>query len=110
MKTVKWEIFDDLLIGNFMKTTSHNMESLYENDFNFYVTKYGDNGGAQSIEQLEKYFKEYHKRIGMERFYEMFSSHNIAALAKRFLFQNDINSIFYQLSKKLYRHIKPKPY
>ena len=48
MKSVQFEIFDDLLIGNFMKTTLHNMNSLYECDFNFLLTKYGDNGLAKT--------------------------------------------------------------
>ena len=34
MEAIEYEIFDDLLIGNFMKTTLHNMESLYDSEFN----------------------------------------------------------------------------
>ena len=28
--SIRYKIFDDLLIGNFMKTTLHNMQSLYD--------------------------------------------------------------------------------
>ena len=52
------KIFDDLLIGNFMKTRLINVPSLYP-DFNPYVTKYGDNGGAHSSKELKKYFDYY---------------------------------------------------
>jgi hypothetical protein len=44
MTSIKNEIFDDLLIGNFMKTTLHNMDSLHDGDFKYAVTKYADNG------------------------------------------------------------------
>ena len=47
MTAVDYEIFDDLLIGNFMKTTLHKFDSLYDGDFNFAVTKFGDNGRVQ---------------------------------------------------------------
>src|SRR5580698_7290509 len=40
MTAVDYEIFDDLLIGNFMKTTLHKFDSLYDGDFNFAVTKF----------------------------------------------------------------------
>ena len=59
MMAIELEIFDDLLVGNFMKTTLHNIRSLYENDINQYITKYADNGRAESIEELERYFKIY---------------------------------------------------
>jgi hypothetical protein len=32
MTAIDYEIFDDLLIGNFMKTTLHKMGSLYDGD------------------------------------------------------------------------------
>jgi hypothetical protein len=104
MKSIEYEIFDDLLIGNFMKTTLHNMKSLYEGDLNFYITKFADNGRAESIEELEKYFQEYNRRMGMERFYEIFIS-NAGDLAKRLLPQNR-NSILFSSAKKIYYSIK----
>jgi hypothetical protein len=58
MKAVSYEIFDDLLIGNFMKTTLVNCDSLYPN-FSPFVGKYGDNGLAKNQQELKKYFKYY---------------------------------------------------
>ncbi len=61
MTCIQHEIFDDLLIGNFMKTTLHGVDSLYP-DFSPYVAKYGDNGGAKSAAQLRRYFLHYFLR------------------------------------------------
>jgi hypothetical protein len=58
IKAVEYEIFDDLLIGNFMKTTLIGCKSLYPN-FTPAVTKYGDNGLAKSKKELGKYFDYY---------------------------------------------------
>jgi hypothetical protein len=66
MRAIEWEIFDDLLIGNFMLTTLHGTwpsSGLYP-DFTPYVTKYADNGRARSDEQLRAYFAEYRRRMG----------------------------------------------
>src|SRR5262249_38667611 len=51
MTAIEFEVFDDLFIGNFMKTTLHKMRSLYDDDFNFAVTKFGDNGGVNSYHE-----------------------------------------------------------
>lgn len=66
VEALKWEIFDDLLIGNFMKTTLHGnwpASRLYP-DFIPYVGKYADNGQARSREELRAYFAEYRRRTG----------------------------------------------
>ncbi len=51
-------IFDDVLIGNFMKVRLINVPSLYPN-FTPFITKYGDNGNAYSKYELKKYFEYY---------------------------------------------------
>jgi hypothetical protein len=61
MTCLEYEIFDDLLIGNFMKTTLHGIDSLYP-EFSPYVAKYADNGGAKSKAQLSRYFLHYFLR------------------------------------------------
>ena len=60
--------FDDLLIGNFMKTTLHGdwwgkqgTDALYPH-FTPFVTKFGDNGGACDAAALRAYFAEYFRR------------------------------------------------
>ena len=64
---VEWEIFDDLLIGNFMRTTLHGSwpsSGLYP-DFTPFVTKYADNGRARTDDELRAYFAEYRRRMGV---------------------------------------------
>jgi hypothetical protein len=62
MTSLEYEIFDDLLIGNFMKTTLHgDVTGLYP-DFSPYVAKYADNGGAKSRPELRRYFLHYFLR------------------------------------------------
>lgn len=66
MKAVRYEIFDDLLIGNFVKTTLHGgLRSLYP-DFTPYVAKYGDNGRAFATAELRDYFHAYRQAAGFQ--------------------------------------------
>jgi hypothetical protein len=55
---VEHRVFDDLMIGNFMKTTLHGRARLYPG-FTPYVAKYADNGLAESKRQLDRYFHHY---------------------------------------------------
>jgi len=67
MAAVGFRVFDDLLIGNFMKTTlvgdwhARNAAGLYP-DFTPFVGKYADNGGARTPAELRAYFSEYRRR------------------------------------------------
>ena len=74
MKAIKWEIFDDLLIGNFMKTTFHgkNFNSLYDVEFNPIVAKYADNGLVYTKSDFKKYMDEYKLRSEGEWLKEYF--------------------------------------
>jgi hypothetical protein len=61
MTCIEHECFDDLLIGNYMRTTFHNIESLYPR-FTPYVAKYADNGRAKTKRELARYFGHYYMR------------------------------------------------
>ncbi len=68
MTCIEWRIFDDLLIGNFAKTTIHgewwgkkSTGALYPH-FTPFVGKYADNGNARTPDELRAYFAEYSKR------------------------------------------------
>lgn len=67
MTCIEYRVFDDLMIGNFTKTTLHGpwqrqgTLALYP-DFIPFVTKYGDNGGAHTTAELKAYFAEYQRR------------------------------------------------
>jgi len=67
MTSVRFNIFDDMLIGNFMKTTLHGnwnksgAAALYP-DFTPFVSKYADNGEARTEAELKAYFRAYTSR------------------------------------------------
>jgi hypothetical protein len=61
MSCIEHELFDDLLIGNYMRTTLFNVEALYPH-FTPYVAKYADNGGARTMGELRQYFRHYFMR------------------------------------------------
>jgi hypothetical protein len=68
MTAVEYSVFDDLLIGNFMKTTLHGKwpkSGLYP-DFTPYVARYADNARAYTREHLDAYFEEYRRREPVE--------------------------------------------
>ena len=69
LTAVTHRVFDDLLIGNFMKVTLHGRFSegraLYP-DFTPYVAKYGDNGLAYTRGELREYFAAYRRRAGFD--------------------------------------------
>jgi len=67
-KSVDMQIFDDLLIGNFMKTTLHGKwgKNNLHPDFTPYVGKFADNGLAKTAEELGRYFEAYRKRAPLD--------------------------------------------
>ena len=68
MTCIEYEIFDDMLIGNFMKTTLHGKwsESKLYPEFGPYITKYADNGQAKSKDELRSYMEQYRRRAPLE--------------------------------------------
>lgn len=71
MTAVQYEVFDDLLIGNFMKTTFRGKwrrPSLYP-DFTPYLTKYADNGQARTRREVASYFAKYGQRAPLDLAY-----------------------------------------
>jgi len=61
MTAIQYRVFDDLLIGNFMRTTLHGGARLYPH-FTPFVSKYGDNGKAETKEELRAYFGHYRRK------------------------------------------------
>jgi hypothetical protein len=66
MISIEYNIFDDLMIGNFVKTTLHAPVSSLYPDFTPYVAKYGANGLAHTEEDLIAYFDYYKKLYGFQ--------------------------------------------
>jgi len=80
LKAVSYEIFDDLLIGNFMKTTLVDCPSLYPN-FSPYIGKYGDNGLARTKGELKTYF-DYYKLNSADYWKDTLSIHTESMIRK----------------------------
>jgi hypothetical protein len=74
VNTARWRIFDDLLIGNFMRTTLFGdwpTKSLRP-DFTSRVAKYSDNGLAHTQAEVDRYLAEYRRRSHRDHLeYEM---------------------------------------
>jgi hypothetical protein len=68
MTALTHEIFDDMLIGNFMKTTLHGRwpRSGLQPHFTQYVAKYSDNGSVRSGAELRRYFAAYRRRAPLD--------------------------------------------
>ena len=104
MTAVQYEVFDDLLIGNFMKTTLHGRfgeERLYPH-FSPYVAKYSDNGKARTHEELEEYFDAYRRRAPLDYFRHVLESgsrHAVMAILRT-------DSSAYRTISRLYHFIK----
>ena len=104
MAAVKWEIFDDMLIGNFMRTTLHGRfpeTGLYP-DFTPYVAKYGDNGLARSEAELDVYFAAYRRRAPLEFLRHRLEERSIGAI-RSYL---PMDSAPYRLVKRAYYLMK----
>jgi len=98
VKAVRWEIFDDLLIGNFMKTHlvgKWPASRLYP-DFTPYVAKYADNGRAKSAEELREYFRAYRRRAPIDYLRHRLQFQT-ASVVRNHL---DSSSAWYQLAQK----------
>lgn len=102
---VENQIFDDLLIGNFMKTTFVGRwprPSLYPN-FTPYVAKYADNGRARTREELRAYFRAYRRRAPADAYYHMAFDAIHAALEERG--RNALRSVM-PIDSEPYRFVK----
>ena len=101
----EYEIFDDLLIGNFMKTTLHGTwpESRLYPQFAPYVAKYADNGRARTPEELHAYFVEYRRRTGAFAFLRHRFATRAADVVRSAL---ESDSAAYRLARRTYWALK----
>ncbi len=101
----RYKVFDDLLIGNFMKTKLYNLSSLYDPSANFTqeICKSGDNGQAYSKAELSSYKNYYAKKMGKEYFLDLFSSSSRDHFVH--FFRNYQKSKYYEKLKKVYYYL-----
>jgi hypothetical protein len=97
MAAIDYEVFDDLLIGNFMRTTLHGVEGLYPH-FSPFVAKYADNGGAKTKPELGRYFGHYFLRDPVARIVNQLTSASEQVLRKAL----PENSAMFREAKRLY--------
>ncbi len=104
MTAVQFEIFDDLLIGNFMKTTllgKWDRKRLYP-DFTPYVAKYADNGQAKTKHDLEAYFVQYRQRALFDHVRHQIQSKSHSMFWSLF----PVDTLRYQTAKAAYHRFK----
>lgn len=79
MTAITHGVFDDMLIGNFMRTTQHGTPQPLQESFSRYVGKYGDNGGARTKRELREYMAKYARRAPMDFLLSKLAVFGIAA-------------------------------
>ena len=101
----KNKVFDDLLIGNFMKTKLYNLRSLYDPSANFTyeICKFGDNGNVYSKDEQEEYRKYYARKMGKEYFIDLFATSSKNHF--KHFFKNYQKSKYYEKVKKIYYYL-----
>ena len=92
--------FDDILIGNFMKTQLIGVKSLYPN-FTPFVTKYSDNGIANSKSELGQYF-DYYKINSADYWRDIFLFNTESIIRENFSTQNPIFKAAKVMHRKLF--------
>lgn len=104
MTAVQYEVFDDLLIGNFMKTTLHGKfdEGRLYPDFTPYVAKYSDNGKAKTKAELEAYFESYRKQAPYDYFRHVIES----SCRRAVLMMGGPETALYRVAAKTYHYVK----
>ena len=102
--SIRNKIFDDLLIGNFMKTTLHNMPNLKHKYFKHVITKWSDNGGVNTEEEILNYIQSYKEKAGREFLYSIFLDQS-KNMFFRFISKNTDDYI-YKFFKKIYLKLK----
>jgi len=114
MTAVEYEIFDDMLVGNFMRVTIHGsyprrwrpggqpVDMILYPDFSPYVTKYADNGLAKSKAELNAYFRQYIMRAPLSYLKFLVERRSMEFALSSF----DANSTLYRFARRTYRQLK----
>jgi ribosomal protein L44E len=84
----------------------HNMDTLYDVDFDFAVTKFGDNGRVHTIREVEAYLKEYRRRVGArDRYYERMYAELLGRTSKIVTSKVSKQSRLYRVAQWVHREI-----
>jgi len=99
MTCVEYEIFDDLLIGNFMRTTLYGVDSLYDPNFGHVVAKFADNAHAQTEAEVKEYINTYKARAQVDWLLHILERDT----NQKFRKYVDKDSMLYRTSRSVYR-------
>jgi hypothetical protein len=104
MAAVRYRVFDDLMIGNFMRTTLHGTSNRHylNTTFTPVVAKYADNGLAESREELKQYMDHYFSRDPISHIFMKLETDS-ESLVRKFA-KHD--SIVHRSAKRLYWSLK----
>ena len=105
MKAVRYQIFDDLLIGNFMKTTLHGKwpPRGLSSRFGRHVTRFADNGRAFSRDEVAEYLRIYRERtLPIDRIRFALEGHGARLVRSSFR----VDSAPYRAARRAYWNVK----
>ena len=104
MQAIKYEIFDDLLIGNFMKTRLIGKwpKSMLYPEFTPFVGKYADNGRAKTTVEVKQYFQAYQQRAPLDYLRHRMQYHTAQAIKTRI----DADSQAFRLAQKAWWFVR----
>lgn len=107
MNSVRVEVFDDMLIGNFMKTTligEWPKSRLYP-DFTPYVSKYADNGRAKTEREVKAYFAKYRSRAPFDYLHDRWQDALVATARSRLSGHGKLYAIGTAVRWKLFKWV-----
>ncbi len=104
MAAVRYRVFDDMMIGNFMRTTLHGtLDRHYLNTtFTPVVAKYADNGLAESRQDLKRYMDHYFSKDPVSHIFMKLETDSESLLRKF----DKHDSIIHRSAKRLYWSLK----
>ena len=85
MYAIRNEVFDDLLIGNFMKTYLNGTTNLRIPRFSFFVAKLADNAYVKTKKDIEKAFAYYNNERKIEDQLERSINKSLSVLKDKFI-------------------------
>jgi hypothetical protein len=112
-EAVKWEIFDDLLIGNYMRTTlTGDWDPLdFGREFSPMIAKYADNGFARTPVELRTYLAKYRRRAPLDTLRSQFERRRdsmVTAAARTVRAKVAPGSVLHRAGRSAYRRVRAR--
>jgi hypothetical protein len=104
MTSIENEVFDDMLIGNFMKTVLHgdfHAAPLYPY-IGEYLTKFADNGRAKTKQEVRDYLAEYRRRAPLSYLRHRLERKTMEAIRYRL----EVDTLPYRIAAGTYHRLR----